>query len=120
MVSPLLQWLLLLLLSALIAVIIRLSLQTLSARRTRRRNTVAFFHPYTDGGGGGERVLWCAIREIQDKRSDLDCVVYTGDRDATPESLIGRAVDRFGLELVKRPEVVHLNKRKWIEEKAYP
>ncbi|GAB2215601.1 hypothetical protein Droror1_Dr00019990 [Drosera rotundifolia] len=119
MVPPLLQWLLLLL-SALIAVIIRLSLQTLSARRTRRRNTVAFFHPYTNDGGGGERVLWCAVRAIQDERPDLDCVVYTGDRDATPESLMGRAVDRFGVELVKRPEVVHLNKRKWIEEKTYP
>ncbi|KAL9248577.1 GDP-Man:Man(3)GlcNAc(2)-PP-Dol alpha-1,2-mannosyltransferase-like protein [Drosera capensis] len=120
MVSPLLQWLLLLLLPSLIAVIIRLSLQTLSARRTRRRNTVAFFHPYTNDGGGGERVLWCAVRAIQDERPDFDCVVYTGDRDATPESLMGRAVDRFGVELVKRPEVVHLNKRKWIEEKTYP
>ena len=27
--------------------------------------TVAFFHPYCNAGGGGERVLWTAIRAIQ-------------------------------------------------------
>lgn len=25
---------------------------------------VGFFHPYCNAGGGGERVLWCAIRSI--------------------------------------------------------
>ncbi len=24
------------------------------------QGTIAFFHPFADGGGGGERVLWCA------------------------------------------------------------
>lgn len=28
---------------------------------------VAFFHPYCNAGGGGERVLWCAIRTLQKK-----------------------------------------------------
>uniref|UniRef100_A0A8C8RJR5 ALG11 mannosyltransferase N-terminal domain-containing protein n=1 Tax=Pelusios castaneus TaxID=367368 RepID=A0A8C8RJR5_9SAUR len=28
---------------------------------------VAFFHPYCNAGGGGERVLWCAIRALQKK-----------------------------------------------------
>ena len=27
--------------------------------------TVGFFHPYCNAGGGGERVLWCAIRALQ-------------------------------------------------------
>lgn len=37
-----------------------------SARRARDgRPTVAFFHPYCNAGGGGERVLWCAIRALQ-------------------------------------------------------
>ena len=31
------------------------------------RITVAFFHPYCNAGGGGERVLWCAIRALQTK-----------------------------------------------------
>ena len=25
------------------------------------QGTIAFFHPFADGGGGGERVLWCAM-----------------------------------------------------------
>uniref|UniRef100_A0A4W5NNT8 GDP-Man:Man(3)GlcNAc(2)-PP-Dol alpha-1,2-mannosyltransferase n=1 Tax=Hucho hucho TaxID=62062 RepID=A0A4W5NNT8_9TELE len=27
--------------------------------------TVAFFHPYCNAGGGGERVCWCALRALQ-------------------------------------------------------
>ena len=28
---------------------------------------VGFFHPYCNAGGGGERVLWVAIRALQKK-----------------------------------------------------
>lgn len=28
---------------------------------------VGFFHPYCNAGGGGERVLWVAIRALQNK-----------------------------------------------------
>lgn len=28
---------------------------------------VGIFHPYANAGGGGERVLWCAIRALQDR-----------------------------------------------------
>ena len=27
--------------------------------------TIGFFHPYCNAGGGGERVLWTAIRALQ-------------------------------------------------------
>uniref|UniRef100_A0A803M3V9 GDP-Man:Man(3)GlcNAc(2)-PP-Dol alpha-1,2-mannosyltransferase n=2 Tax=Chenopodium quinoa TaxID=63459 RepID=A0A803M3V9_CHEQI len=33
---------------------------------------------------------------------------------------MARATDRFGVHLVNPPKVVHLNKRKWIEETTYP
>lgn len=26
---------------------------------------VGLFHPYCNAGGGGERVLWCAIKSLQ-------------------------------------------------------
>ena len=29
------------------------------------QGTIAFFHPFADGGGGGERVLWCASSPLQ-------------------------------------------------------
>lgn len=28
---------------------------------------VGFFHPYCNAGGGGERVLWTAIRALQNR-----------------------------------------------------
>lgn len=28
---------------------------------------IGFFHPYCNAGGGGERVLWCAIRGLLKK-----------------------------------------------------
>ena len=33
----------------------------------RKAFTIGFFHPYCNAGGGGERVLWCAIKAIQKK-----------------------------------------------------
>ncbi|KAF8387677.1 hypothetical protein HHK36_026331 [Tetracentron sinense] len=71
--------------------------------RKNRKRAVGFFHPYTNDGGGGERVLWCAVKAIQEENPNLDCIIYTGDHDASPESLSGRAVDRFGVELLYPP-----------------
>ncbi|KAK6929490.1 ALG11 mannosyltransferase, N-terminal [Dillenia turbinata] len=88
--------------------------------RNSRSKAVAFFHPNTNDGGGGERVLWCAVKAIQELSHDLDCVVLTGDHDASPQSLMSRASDRFGVNLIFPPKVVHLYKRKWIEETTYP
>lgn len=28
--------------------------------------TIGFFHPFCNSGGGGERVLWSAVKTIQD------------------------------------------------------
>lgn len=95
------------LVTAVLALSLRLALRVLNCRRSRKR-AVGFFHPYTNDGGGGERVLWCAVKAIQEESPDLECVVYTGDRDATPQSLMGRAVDRFGVELLHPPEVYRL------------
>ncbi|KAF5175443.1 GDP-Man:Man(3)GlcNAc(2)-PP-Dol alpha-1,2-mannosyltransferase [Thalictrum thalictroides] len=95
-------------------------IQTIVKGKKNRKRAVAFFHPYTNDGGGGERVLWCAVKAIQEENPNLDCVIYTGDRDASPESLMLRAIDRFGVKLLHPPQVVHLYQRKWIEESTYP
>lgn len=42
-------------------------------RKKRKRLTtdknihVGLFHPYCNAGGGGERVLWCAVRALQNE-----------------------------------------------------
>ena len=92
-------------------------------RRTGGRMTVGFLHPYCNDGGGGERVLWVAIRELI-ARGLLDpvkwrIVVYTGDTIADDE-IRANAKRRFDVEVPEVVEFVRLTTRKWIEPKRYP
>lgn len=60
-----------LLIAVLVMLVLAVRLWLQSSRNARRardgRPTVAFFHPYCNAGGGGERVLWCAIRALQNR-----------------------------------------------------
>jgi alpha-1,2-mannosyltransferase len=51
---------------------------------------VGFFHPFCNAGGGGERVLWAAIRATQKRWPRAVCVVYTGDHEVDKESILDR------------------------------
>ncbi|XP_078436209.1 UDP-Glycosyltransferase superfamily protein [Wolffia australiana] len=115
-----LEFLLLVLVWAISALSGLIAAAWLKARSSPKIAAVGFFHPYTNDGGGGERVLWCAVKAVQGERPDLRSVVFTGDHDATSEGLVARARDRFGVELLSPPEVVILLRRKWIEERTYP
>jgi alpha-1,2-mannosyltransferase len=40
---------------------------------------IGFFHPECDGGAGGEKVLYQAIKAIQEsKYNDLNILIYSG------------------------------------------
>lgn len=82
--------------------------------------TVGFFHPYCNAGGGGERVLWVAIRALQKRYPNISIVVYTGDCDASPEQILNLAAQRFNIVLEKPIDFVFLTKRKWVEASMYP
>uniref|UniRef100_A0A8C9LX97 ALG11 alpha-1,2-mannosyltransferase n=1 Tax=Piliocolobus tephrosceles TaxID=591936 RepID=A0A8C9LX97_9PRIM len=43
-----------------------------TSKNGKNQMVIAFFHPYCNAGGGGERVLWCALRALQKK----SCGVY--------------------------------------------
>jgi alpha-1,2-mannosyltransferase len=84
--------------------------------------TVAFFHPYCNDGGGGERVLWRMISAIQqhpDNRGQIRICVYTGDYKETKESLLNNVKKNFAIELRADIEFVFLKKRHWIEPSRY-
>lgn len=98
------NWVLITITTLVLALVLRLAVIVLGGRRNRKK-AVGFFHPYTNDGGGGERVLWCAVKAIQDERPDLNCFIYTGDHDATPQTLNARAFDRFGVKLLHPPQV---------------
>lgn len=51
---------------------------------------IGFFHPFCNAGGGGERVLWAAIRATQERWPKARIVVYTGDHDVTKEKILER------------------------------
>ncbi|KAL8622157.1 hypothetical protein ACOMHN_052959 [Nucella lapillus] len=83
-------------------------------------HTVGFFHPYCNALGGGERVLWAAIRAIQSRYPMIQCVVYTGDIDASPQEILTRARQRFNISFKRQVEFVFLKRRKWVEASKYP
>lgn len=52
-----------------VVLILRQIIRKSKAKRLAVSSTqcVGVFHPYCNAGGGGERVLWCAIRALQKK-----------------------------------------------------
>ena len=42
-------------------------LQQEAGREEVKPLKIGFFHPYCNAGGGGERVLWTAIRALQNR-----------------------------------------------------
>ncbi|KAH9523177.1 asparagine-linked glycosylation protein [Bulinus truncatus] len=85
-----------------------------------KRISLAFFHPYCNAGGGGERVLWVAIRSVQKRYPNIQCVVYTGDIDASSAEILDRARQRFNIVLPEQVEFIYLHCRSWVEAVKYP
>lgn len=99
-----------------------------------------FFHPYANCGGGGERVLWAAVKATLEQSDRNICVIYTGlDPPPAPvprsESTPGEFVDinrpdrimervksRFGLEVADPSRIVfiYLANRKFVDPATWP
>ncbi|XP_002065830.3 GDP-Man:Man(3)GlcNAc(2)-PP-Dol alpha-1,2-mannosyltransferase [Drosophila willistoni] len=82
---------------------------------------VGIFHPYCNAGGGGERVLWCAIRALQNKYDNIKLIIYTGDIETSPNAILQKAKNVFNISLDNdNISFVFLKHRHWIEAKKYP
>ncbi|KAI5780227.1 hypothetical protein DFH27DRAFT_584302 [Peziza echinospora] len=82
---------------------------------------VGFFHPFCNAGGGGERVLWAAIRATQNRYPQAVCAVYTGDHDVNREAMLKRVEDRFSIPLEhSRIIFVHVKYRNLVNPTLYP
>ncbi|PVI07762.1 glycosyltransferase family 4 protein [Periconia macrospinosa] len=82
---------------------------------------VGFFHPFCNAGGGGERVLWAAIRATQKRWPEAICVVYTGDHDVNKHDILRRVEERFNIHL--HPPTVHflyLTTRHYVLSSTWP
>uniref|UniRef100_T1J3V9 GDP-Man:Man(3)GlcNAc(2)-PP-Dol alpha-1,2-mannosyltransferase n=1 Tax=Strigamia maritima TaxID=126957 RepID=T1J3V9_STRMM len=82
--------------------------------------SIGFFHPYCNAGGGGERVLWCAVKAIQEKYPQVRCIIYTGDNDASPDEILKKAKQRFNISIDQPVEFIYLKWRRAVESDLYP
>jgi len=83
--------------------------------------SVAFFHPYCNAGGGGERVLWSAVKVTQTRYPAVKILIYTGDTDAAPDMILAKARDRFNMNISDNNlSFVYLHKRRFVEAQYYP
>ncbi|VDK72831.1 unnamed protein product [Litomosoides sigmodontis] len=91
-------------------------------RIRKHRGVIALFHPYCNAGGGGERVLWCAINAMQKKYSGkYRYVVYTGDVDVTPQKILQKAKDCFDIQVIDTNlQFIYLRTRSWLKSSNYP
>ena len=82
---------------------------------------VGFLHPFCNAGGGGERVLWAAIKATQKRWPNAICVVYTGDLDATKSTILERVKNRFNIHLhPPTVDFLYLHTRSWVLSSTWP
>ncbi|XP_059622771.1 GDP-Man:Man(3)GlcNAc(2)-PP-Dol alpha-1,2-mannosyltransferase [Phlebotomus argentipes] len=98
-----------------------------SGKRTRRvkehpdATYIGLFHPYCNAGGGGERVLWCAVRCLLKKYPSAKIIIYTGDVGVTPRDILKKAKNTFNVSIQEKDvQFVYLHRRKWVEAVKYP
>ncbi|OJD33581.1 alpha-mannosyltransferase alg11 [Diplodia corticola] len=85
------------------------------------QGVVGFFHPFCNAGGGGERVLWAAVRATQRRWPRAICVVYTGDHDVDKATIIQKVEDRFNIQL--HPPTIaflYLSTRHYVLSSTWP
>ncbi|OJD13265.1 hypothetical protein AJ78_06260 [Emergomyces pasteurianus Ep9510] len=82
---------------------------------------IGFFHPFCNAGGGGERVLWAAVRATQKRWPKAICAIYTGDNDLDKPTMLERIENRFNIRLYP-PRVIflYLSTRKYVLSSLYP
>ncbi|KAM4561552.1 GDP-Man:Man(3)GlcNAc(2)-PP-Dol alpha-1,2-mannosyltransferase-like [Fundulus diaphanus] len=108
----------------LLLVLLGLRLWLQARRRSRRAQqggpAVAFFHPYCNAGGGGERVLWCSLRALMHRYPSVAFVVYTGDKGVAGEQILEGARQRFNIALPRPVTFIFLRHRGLVEAASYP
>lgn len=109
-----------------------------------RKTIYGFFHPYANAGGGGERVLWAAVKVTLEQSPRNICAIYTGMDPPPPpvpkapssteervgefgdvnrpERILAKVKQRFGLEMSDPDRIVfiYLSNRKLVDPATWP
>jgi alpha-1,2-mannosyltransferase len=66
---------------------------------------LAFYHPFCDSGGGGERVLWKMLHSLNElnklKAINVSVVIYAAQGNKTGDEILKSACERFGIDVGK-------------------
>lgn len=81
---------------------------------------VGLFHPYCNAGGGGEKVLWVALRALQERYPDAEYYIYTVNIEATPQEILAKVDKVLNVKIENSVKFIYLNRKKWIEAQTYP
>mmetsp|Transcript_31663 Transcript_31663/g.51437 ORF Transcript_31663/g.51437 Transcript_31663/m.51437 type:complete len:416 (-) Transcript_31663:192-1439(-) len=110
-----------------IIIALTLLLLVTTSIRVRRRRGVAFFHPYAECRGGGERVLFLSIQAVQEMDPNLPIFVYCGCKTLTGVEILEAAKQTFKINKFPRPDNIHFvqqpslkNLRFLLEPSTYP
>lgn len=89
-------------------------------RRKRDGANIAFFHPYCNAGGGGERVLWVGIKALLKRYPSSNIYIYTVET-AEPLSIINKVQNTFNVKVdPSKITFIRLTLRRAIEAESYP
>ena len=87
------------------------------ANSDKPARNIGFFHPYANTCGGGERVLWCAIKALDG--TGIRVFIYTGDIE-TDDEILTRCTNRFNIVLKNKPSFIRLTRRELLEAATWP
>ncbi|ODQ65784.1 hypothetical protein NADFUDRAFT_24751 [Nadsonia fulvescens var. elongata DSM 6958] len=93
-----------------------------------RRVIYGFFHPFANAGGGGERVLWQAVKATLEASPVNIVAIYTCDYTSRESrcDMLNKAKDKFAINLIdqesiaKRIVFVYLPNRNYLTHSTYP
>lgn len=78
-----------------------------------RKIIYGFFHPYANNGGGGERVLWQAVKATLLASEENIAVIYCSDTSAEPLAILNKAKDKFNISGIDSKRIVFIYLRKF-------
>lgn len=94
--------------------------------QVNRKIVFGFFHPYANAGGGGERVLWAAVRQTLQNNDNNVCAIYVGrdgpqDNKETGDDILDKVDARFGIQVDRsRVVFIFIAHRTLVHPKTWP
>ncbi|XP_050305996.1 GDP-Man:Man(3)GlcNAc(2)-PP-Dol alpha-1,2-mannosyltransferase [Anthonomus grandis grandis] len=83
--------------------------------------SVGIFHPYANAGGGGEKVLWVALRALLEKYPEANFYIYTGDVECSPVEIKRKVKNSLNVDIKSdRVKFIYLTRRRWVEASMFP